>query len=570
MPHAAGDVGAIAWANGIDTAVAGKLDKSEASSTYGLLGSGTTDRALGVKLRKVGVVLSPGVAGAFDENIVESPSILADPKTGRNVMVYTGYNLAPVGSAGYAYSDDLITWTKQGQLLAGSGVVGDPDQGGITGPLLLWDQTGSQYVLYYIGMTGTGYEAGTKSLCRATATSLAGPWTRQGAVISPSGSGWRQTAIWHPSVVERAGVWYMFFNATGNDTLERIGYATATSINGPWTVDDVNSPVLNVSAGWDNSIVGDPSVRRVGNLWVMDYFGFSNAVGDGIAVTTDALFPLGWVKHPLNPILVPTVGTYDGYLAHKPFTFQRGGDVFHYYTCVDLVSGGTRQIALAMAAQGSPPSLDRLPTVTGKASDGTLLTNLLAALKTLGLPVNIGTVVASDSFERANNAALGSTEVGAKAWAVSGGAGWSVGGRQAVWSNAADGRMVINSGVYDNYALQFTMRQVNSTYAIAFIARGPNSTQGIKIHRQQGYGWGFNDDSNHTTVNIADATNIKVGDVLRCEVTGLVFKVFVNGSLRATFTGVAGFYDSAANTFQGVGGSGSTAATVDDFSVASI
>lgn len=34
MPHSAGDAGAIAWANGVDASVAGKLDKSEASSTY--------------------------------------------------------------------------------------------------------------------------------------------------------------------------------------------------------------------------------------------------------------------------------------------------------------------------------------------------------------------------------------------------------------------------------------------------------------------------------------------------------------------------------------------------------
>jgi len=47
MPHAAGDVGAIAWANGVDTAVAGKLDTTVASSTYGALKNGAGAPVLG-------------------------------------------------------------------------------------------------------------------------------------------------------------------------------------------------------------------------------------------------------------------------------------------------------------------------------------------------------------------------------------------------------------------------------------------------------------------------------------------------------------------------------------------
>jgi len=133
--------------------------------------------------------------------------------------------------------------------------------------------------------------------------------------------------------MQRGSTWYCFFNATGDvgavTGVERIGYATAPSITGPWTVDDTNSPLLDLGGpGWDSQIVGDPSVRRVGNLWVMDYYG-SNGTNarDGIATTSDAVFPLGWVKYASNPILSPTTGTYDGQHAHKPFTIQRGGEV---------------------------------------------------------------------------------------------------------------------------------------------------------------------------------------------------------------------------------------------------
>jgi predicted GH43/DUF377 family glycosyl hydrolase len=113
-------------------------------------------------------------------------------------------------------------------------------------------------------------------------------------------------------------------------------------------VDDTNSPLINVAAStWESTNVGDPSVRRVGDMWVMDYYGFNGtAASDGIAVTSDADFPLGWVKHPANPILTPSA-SYDAKFAHKPFVFINGGTLFHYYTAVS--TSDVRQIALAVS-----------------------------------------------------------------------------------------------------------------------------------------------------------------------------------------------------------------------------
>jgi predicted GH43/DUF377 family glycosyl hydrolase len=303
---------------------------------------------LGADLTKVGLVVELGGVGDPDEEIAEGPTILRDPKSGRYVMAYAGYDSSDRGRACYAYSDDLVTWDKQGVLLAHSGVGASPDQNGVTGPVLYWDDANSQYVLFYIGLTSVGYEAGTKSICIATADDLDGTWTRLGTVIAPAGSGWREEAVWHVSVVERDGTWYCFFNATGSDAKERIGYATAPAITGPWTVDDANSPLIDVvAATWESSIVGDPSVRRVGDLWVMDYFGFNGTnASDGIAVTPDGEFPLGWTKHPNNPILSPSE-SYDATYAHKPFVFVDGGRIFHYYTAVS--AGNVRQIALAVS-----------------------------------------------------------------------------------------------------------------------------------------------------------------------------------------------------------------------------
>jgi predicted GH43/DUF377 family glycosyl hydrolase len=178
--------------------------------------------------------------------------------------------------------------------------------------------------------------------------------------------------VWHVSVVERESLWYCFFNATGSDDHERIGYATATTITGPWVVNDANSPVIDVVAStWRSSLVGDPSVRRVGDVWVMDFFGFNGtSAADGIAVTPDSDFPLGWTQHPDNPILSPSE-TYDATYAHKPFVMVNGGRIFHYYTAVSATN--VRQIALAVSRD---PFAASASTLTVQDENSTVVTGV--------------------------------------------------------------------------------------------------------------------------------------------------------------------------------------------------
>lgn len=292
-------------------------------------------------LTKQGVVLGLGPA-AFDANMVESPVVWWDQSEGQWGMVYTGYSAASQGSVGIAWSPDLLTWTKAGQILAPTGVPGDPDQGGITGPYMRYED--GTYYLFYIGLTEVGYESGVKSLCLATASSSTGQWTRHGTVIAPLAGPWRAGAIYHASIVLVDSTYYMFFNASAS--IETIGYATASSLLGPWTVDDVNSPVVTVSAsGWDSGWVGDPSIYKVGTTWYMAYYGYGDGTArDGIATTTEAAFPLGWVKYAGNPVLSPSE-TYDSTYAHKPFIVNHEGRHYHYYTAVG--SAG-RVIALAV------------------------------------------------------------------------------------------------------------------------------------------------------------------------------------------------------------------------------
>ena len=262
-------------------------------------------------------------------------------------------------SVGLATSLDGIKWTRTGTaVIQGTGVGGDPDQYGTSGPSL-WIENDT-YNLFYISLDNSGYEGGTKRMCLATATNINGPWTRKGAIITPGGGGWRNVAIYHRSIVKQPnGTYYMFFNAMGADGKEQIGLATATSITGPWTVDDTNSPVLAVggAGSWDSVNVGDPCMYRVGDTWYMAYYGYnSTAAQDGVAFTTASAFPYGWTKHSANPVLkIGATGALDDIYAHKPFILPTPGGLFHYYTAVGTgqPSIALKSIALAIDAPGA-------------------------------------------------------------------------------------------------------------------------------------------------------------------------------------------------------------------------
>ena len=300
---------------------------------------------LGTNLTKYGIVLAKGAGGTWDNTLVESPAIWFDHTQKKYGMVYTGYN-GTTEAIGLAWSDDLLTWTKSGgaAVFSPTGTGGTPDQGGVTGALI-WQENGTYY-LFYIGLTSAGYEQGTPSLCLATSTDLS-TWTRHGAIISPSGSGWRSTRVFHPSIVKVGDTYYLFFNANGS--YESIGYASSTDLL-TWLVDDTNSPVLDIGLGWDNDQIGDPSVYHIGGLWWMAYYGaFGSPTGarDGLAFTAEKDFPLGWTKFYKNPVLIPSE-SYDAKYAHKPFIVLTPGRYYHFYTAVDGSTPEVRQIALAI------------------------------------------------------------------------------------------------------------------------------------------------------------------------------------------------------------------------------
>lgn len=322
----------------------------------------------GSRLTKLGVVLPVGPVGTWDAGMVESPVVWYDSARAQYGMVYTGYGstdstrrgyrYVTAPSVGVAWSKDLLRWEKdlRNPIFTGSGIPGSPDEAGTSGPFI-WLEGGTYY-LFYFGVTGKGYEKGFKSLNLATSTDLR-TWKRfeGNPIVAPGGAEWRRDAIWHPNVVKRGDVYYLFFNASGvarGLTEEFIGYATSRNLF-RWEVDDAHSPLIVGSAkpgAWDaTGRAGDPSVYRVGDRWYMAWYSWDRKnSADGLAWTTDKEFPLNWHLYEKNPVLrIGEPGSFDALHAGKPFIFRTDDRHYHFYTAVALDE--TRQIAVAVESR---------------------------------------------------------------------------------------------------------------------------------------------------------------------------------------------------------------------------
>lgn len=332
------------------------------------------------RLSKRGIILRRGDENAWDAGMVECPVVWFDKAREKYGMVYTGYGLKPdadlnnfgyhsvtLPQIGLAWSDDLLNWTKdeRAPIFGASGVPGSTDSHGTSGPFLLspTDSGLSQYALFYFGVTDGGYEGGTKTLNVAFSDDLY-RWERPSCnpIITPTGDAlanrWRSTAIWHPNVIKVDGLFYCFFNASGEigDYHEEfIGYATSPDLKS-WTVHDEHCPLVGsgpLPGEWNASgRAGDPAVFRIGDTWWMAFYSWDNVnTQDGMMYTTAAEFPIGWRAYSSNPILpIGPAGTFDSLHAGKPFVYRTKDTHYHFYTAVD----GDEKREIAVATQPIP------------------------------------------------------------------------------------------------------------------------------------------------------------------------------------------------------------------------
>lgn len=304
------------------------------------------------------VVVPPDNSLAFD-----CPTVFRSGS--RWLMTYIVYD-----KRGYetwiAQSRDLLHWRTLGRILSFSDS-SDWDSNQKAGYIALEDyRWGGSYTLgkydgkywmSYIGGPTRGYEAGVLSIGMAYTSgnpAKAHEWSRLKAPVlsihDADDSWWdnktlyKSTVIWDKS--RRLGhPFVMYYNAKGTDPahkkpdVERIGMAVSDDMV-HWKRFGTD-PVLDHHKG----ITGDPYIEKIGDVWVMFYFGAWWGPVDGafnrFACSYDMVHWTDWK----GPNLIQPSEPYDDQYAHKSSVIRYKGVVYHFYCATNKAN--QRGIAVA-------------------------------------------------------------------------------------------------------------------------------------------------------------------------------------------------------------------------------
>jgi predicted GH43/DUF377 family glycosyl hydrolase len=283
-------------------------------------------------------------------------------------MVYI--QLEPAPEEGYttqlARSADLLHWKPLGTILprgakgawdhanAGGGVaLFDPAWGG-SGELQTYD---GRYWLSYLGGKGFGYEVIPLAIGVASTEdpSTPRPWSKIPApVLSTADADARdgERGTLYKSYIVRdtsaslGAPFVMFYNAKPVNGSERIFTAVSDDLR-HWRRAGASPAIENLPPpGSAHGVIsGDPQVVRMGDEWVMFYFGafWKPGAFDTFAASKDLVH---WTKWTGEDLIRPSE-PYDARFAHKPWLIKHDGVVYHFYTAVSDTRDEHRAIALA-------------------------------------------------------------------------------------------------------------------------------------------------------------------------------------------------------------------------------
>lgn len=190
-------------------------------------------------------------------------------------------------------------------------------------------------------------------------------WERQSPtpVFSPDPvpfAGWTVRAT---SVVVENGLWALYFSVGGEGRLDGVvGRATASSPEGPWSVDPIPALEPGGDGAWDGDAVGQAKVMPYAQGYVMYYTGSgAGPTRIGRAVSTDGI---RWTKDP-DPVFEPPVGEADrdSFQVDDP-TVVRAPDGSWLMTYRLSTHTGRVALGLARSADGVEWTLDEGGPVT--------------------------------------------------------------------------------------------------------------------------------------------------------------------------------------------------------------
>ncbi len=266
-----------------------------------------------------------------------------------------------------AKSDDLLNWKQMGKIMAFSDST-DWDANQKAGFPGLEDPTwggsyelqkfNGKYWMPYFGGNSEGYEKGLLSFSMAYTDkdpSTVHLWERVGKPLlmatDEDARWWENSTIYKTWVLldESKTTGYpfvMFYNARGDSInpargAERIGMAVSNDMLN-WERFG-KDPVINHHKG----ISGDAVVQRIGDVWVMFYFGAfwpnrkDHDAFNRFACSYDLV---NWTDWQGEDLIAPSE-SFDDWFAHKSCVVKHDGVVYHFYCAVN--KNDDRGIAVA-------------------------------------------------------------------------------------------------------------------------------------------------------------------------------------------------------------------------------
>jgi predicted GH43/DUF377 family glycosyl hydrolase len=243
-----------------------------------------------------------------------------------------------------AKSPDLLNWTPLGKILsfqsgtwdarqnAGFIALQDPQWGG-SYSLQTFDH---KYWLSYIGGALEGYETDPLSIgvAHTDDPSQAREWSRppENPVLRPEDPDSRpfeQKTLYKSHILSDPDRtlghrFVMYYNGKQRgEWIERIGMAVSDDLL-HWKRYG-EGPVIDNGSG----ISGDPQIQRIGDVWVMFYFGahWKPDAFDTFAWSRDLVHWTLWD----GPLLIQPSEPFDETYAHKPWVIFHDGVVYHFY-----------------------------------------------------------------------------------------------------------------------------------------------------------------------------------------------------------------------------------------------
>lgn len=336
---------------------------------------------------KYGMVVVP----ADNYHKIDCPTVFRE--SGRWYMTYVVYNGKDgLDGRGYetwlASSDDLLSWTTEGCLLAyrNDSTLWDCNQRGGFPSLIDWTWGGSyemkvfkgRHWMTYIGGKGTGYEAVRAPLNIGLA------WTKNDITTAHEWESMAERPLlsiddkdvqWWEKLVQYKSTVYqldksdqkvlaplslktkhprflMYYNAGGVNPgnalkAERIGIAVSNDMR-RWERYSGNPIYYHEAPG---IITGDAQIVRMdnitnGGLYVMFYFSAYNPERKYNAYNTFAVSRdlIHWQDWTGDDLIIPSK-EYDDMFAHKSYVVKHDGVVYHFYCAVN--KAGQRGIAVA-------------------------------------------------------------------------------------------------------------------------------------------------------------------------------------------------------------------------------